>query len=73
MLVLTRREDEALYIGDSVRIRILEISEGSVRIGIEAPQDVIILREELYVAVQEENARAAASDPNAIDHLTTSG
>lgn len=47
MLILTRRIGEALKIGDGILVRVLEINGNQVRIGIEAPKDVVILREEL--------------------------
>ncbi len=62
MLVLTRKTGEAVSIGDSIRIKIVEIKEGQVRIGIEAPADQRILREEIRVKVQKENRNAAEWD-----------
>lgn len=47
MLVLSRRSGEALTIGEGIRLRVLEIDGSRVRLGIEAPDDVRILREEL--------------------------
>ena len=59
MLVLTRKKDEAIRIGDNIVIKIIAIDKQSVRIGIEAPDNVTILREELVRAVSEENIKAA--------------
>ncbi len=47
MLVLTRRTEEEIVIGDSIKVRIVEVKGNRVRIGIEAPPDVIIEREEI--------------------------
>lgn len=47
MLVLTRKEGQSILIGDSIVVRIIGADRGSARIGIEAPDDVKILREEL--------------------------
>lgn len=47
MLVLSRRENETLYIGNDIVVKILKIKGGSVQIGIDAPPDVAIWREEL--------------------------
>lgn len=70
MLVLTRKNEEAIRIGNDIVVKVVAIDKNSVRIGIEAPQDVSILREELYRAVTEENLRAAESfDTDAIDAL----
>lgn len=62
MLVLTRKAGEALSIGDSITIKVIEIKEGQVRIGIEAPADQRILREEIRVKVRRENRSAAEWD-----------
>lgn len=47
MLVLGRREEEAILIGDKIRILVAEIRPGYVRIGIEAPRELVVVREEL--------------------------
>src|SRR5262245_59515284 len=47
MLVITRREQEAILIGDNIRVTIVNIAPGRVRVGIDAPRDVVITREEL--------------------------
>ena len=49
MLVLTRRTHERLFIGDSIIVSIERIDHGQVRIGVEAPRDVSIIREELAI------------------------
>ena len=48
MLVLSRKAEESMYIGDDIKITVLDIRGGQVRIGITAPQDVKIHREEVY-------------------------
>lgn len=64
MLVLTRKTGEAIQIGDSIRLTVLEVKGGQVRVGIEAPGDVTVYREELFLAIREQNARAASfGDP----------
>lgn len=47
MLILTRKQDEVIYVGDSIRVKIVGVSSGKVRILIDAPQDMPIRREEL--------------------------
>ncbi|MFM7617260.1 MAG: carbon storage regulator CsrA [Actinomycetes bacterium] len=59
MLVLTRREQEAIMIGDSIVVRVLEVRGDQVRLGIEAPRDVVVHREEVYEAVQGDDDRDA--------------
>jgi carbon storage regulator len=60
MLVLTRRPGQSVYIGDDVKITLVEIKGNQVRIGIDAPSDVRIFREEIYLQILEENKSAAA-------------
>ena len=59
MLILTRKIGEGIILGDDIRISIMEIRGKQIRIGIEAPQNVVVLREEIYQRIQEENLRAA--------------
>ncbi len=54
MLVLTRRVDESITIGDSIVVTVLAIEGERVKIGIKAPRDVIILRQEIFQAVQDQ-------------------
>lgn len=54
MLILTRKSGEIIRIGDAVTVRVLEIRGNQVRIGVEAPGDVRIYREEVYRAIQRE-------------------
>lgn len=61
MLILTRKSGEGLFIGDDVRITILEIRGKQIRLGIEAPTSVIVLREEIYRRIQQENLQAAGA------------
>jgi carbon storage regulator len=55
MLVLTRRTDESLTIGDSITVTILGIEGDKVKLGIKAPRDITILRQEIFEAVQAQN------------------
>ena len=48
MLVLTRKIDESIMIGDSITITVLSISRGNVRIGIDAPREIAVNRDEIY-------------------------
>jgi len=60
MLILSRRPGESLTIGDDITVTVIACSGNQIRLGISAPREVRVLREEIYRAVQEEN-RAAAS------------
>jgi carbon storage regulator len=59
LLILTRKIGEGIFLGDDIRISILEIRGKQIRIGIEAPSHIVVLREEIYQRIQEENLRAA--------------
>lgn len=59
MLVLTRRVEEGIVIGDDVRVRVLEIKGHQVKLGIDAPRTTGVYREEIYRRIQEENRQAA--------------
>ena len=58
MLILTRKKDESLVIDNNIVIKIIEITESSVRLGIEAPKNIEIHRKEIYDKIQEENKEA---------------
>ena len=59
MLQLTRKPGETIVIGDDVRVQVIQIAGGAVRLGIDAPRSVPIYREEIWDAVKQENAEAA--------------
>ena len=61
MLILTRKPGESLFIGDEVKITVIEIKGNQIRIGISAPKDLRIYREEIYLQIIEENKEAAGS------------
>lgn len=61
MLVLTRRANESILIGDDITVTILGVTPGGVRVGIEAPRDKRINRAEIVVAVSGENQEAVQS------------
>ena len=61
MLVFTRRRNEAIIVADGIEIRVLRVSKDAVRIGVTAPTDVPVHRQEIYEQIREENRRAAAS------------
>lgn len=59
MLVLTRKIDESIIIGDDIKITLVDIRGDQVKIGIEAPREISVHREEVYREIQAENRRAA--------------
>ena len=57
MLVLSRKKDEKIIIADSITLMVIEIKNDKVRLGMEAPKDVTVHREEVYDAIKEQNAQ----------------
>lgn len=62
MLILTRKPGQSLYIGGRIKITVMEIRGNQIRLGIEAPRDERIYREEIFVQIQDENRSAADFD-----------
>lgn len=62
MLVLTRRTEEKIKIGDNIVISVLGIEGGNVKIGIEAPKEITILRMEIFEQIQKENIESSARE-----------
>ncbi|HET8688850.1 MAG TPA: carbon storage regulator CsrA [Methanosarcina sp.] len=75
MLVLTRRVGETLYIGDNIKVTVLSAHRDSIRVGIDAPKDVLVLREEVKQRAEGVKKPAKALDSafdtakNSIDTL----
>jgi len=63
MLIITRRPDEKIMLGDDIIVHVMEIVGNSVRVGIEAPRSIPVYREEIWNAVRDENRAAADSAP----------
>ena len=61
MLVVKRKQGEGIKIGDDIEITIIKLEDNTVKIAIEAPKDIKILRSELYKEILEENKRALES------------
>lgn len=59
MLILTRRVGEAIVVGDNVLITILGTKRNQVRIGVQAPKDIVVHRQEVYARIRQERERAA--------------
>ena len=63
MLVLSRHRDESIMIGDDIVITIVDIRGDKVRLGIDAPSDIPVHRQEVYEAIQRENRKATQLKP----------
>jgi carbon storage regulator len=66
MLIITRRPGERIVLGDDIVVTLMEISGQTARIGIAAPKELPVYREEIWEAVKAENQAAAAVDPDAL-------
>ena len=71
MLILTRKLGEVVRIGDEVTVRVLEVRGNQVRLGIDAPAEVRIYREEIYRAIRRENEQAAIPGLESLEEATT--
>lgn len=70
MLVLTRKVGEKIQIGDSISVLIMDVKGKQVRLGIEAPSEVKVHREEIYQRIKEENIQASHINKSEVDRLT---
>ena len=69
MLVLSRHRDESIMIGDNVVITIVDIRGDKVRLGIQAPSEIPVHRQEVYEAIQRENQKASQLHPDDTKNL----
>ncbi len=61
MLVLTRKENESIMIGNEIEVKVLDLRDNQVKLGIVAPRAIAVHRREVYLAIQAENAQAATA------------
>ena len=62
MLILTRRVGEALMIGENTKIVVLGVKGSQIRLGINAPKDIMVHREEIFIKIQEEKRQETSND-----------
>jgi len=65
MLVLSRQRDESIFIGDNIKITVVDIRGDKVRLGIEAPTEIPVHRQEVYEAIQREHHRGSTTSVKA--------
>jgi carbon storage regulator len=70
VLQLTRKPGETIVISGNIRVSVMQIAGGAVRLGIDAPREVSIYREEIWDAVKDENAAAAGAPQTLPEGLT---
>jgi carbon storage regulator len=70
MLILTRKEGEKVFIGSDIKINIISVSENQVKIGIEAPANYKILREELYEKIKQNTIESKLKTKIKVDELS---
>jgi carbon storage regulator len=66
MLVLTRKTNQSIMIGDDVEVTVLAVSRDKIRLGITAPRDVPVFRKEVYLSIKEEEM---SEDQGASEHV----
>ena len=71
MLVLSRQRDESIMIGDTIVVTIVDIRGDKVRLGINAPSEIPVHRQEVYEAIQRENLRASQLQPGDTQNIGT--
>jgi carbon storage regulator len=67
MLVLTRKSNQSIMIGDDIEVTVLSITGEKVRIGIQAPRDIPVFREEVYLEIQQERGGEATGAREEVD------
>jgi carbon storage regulator len=65
LLVLTRKSNQSIMIGDEIEVSVLSIMGEKVRIGIQAPRDIPVFRKEVYLEIQQEHVAAGSGDARA--------
>jgi len=66
MLILSRKMNERIVIGDEIEISVIDIRGDQVKLGIEAPRSIKVYRKEVYQAIQQENIEAVKTQPSAL-------
>lgn len=70
MLALTRKKDEAIIIDGNIEIRVLDVQDGKVRLGVSAPKEMSIHREEIYLEIKANNQEATKGNTDTLKALS---
>ncbi len=70
MLILSRKENESIQIGDDIEIKIIQTTRRYTKIGIEAPKSLMILRKELLAQIKDENLHSATQNDTGLEILS---
>ncbi len=71
MLVLTRKEDQSIMIGHDVEVKVLDVKENQVKLGITAPRSIPVHRREIYLAIKKENEQAKAASLEELKQISS--
>jgi carbon storage regulator len=69
MLVLSRKRGQSIIIAEQIKVTVLDVSGEQVRLGVEAPQELAVYREEIYEQIRAENITATTVNPEAMQRL----
>jgi carbon storage regulator len=67
MLVLTRKSNQSIMIGDDIEVSVLAVVGEKVRIGIQAPRDIPVFRKEVYLEIRDESIASAEASDDVVD------
>jgi carbon storage regulator len=67
MLVLTRKSNQSIMIGDEIEVSVLAVVGEKVRIGIQAPRDIPVFRKEVYLEIRDESVNGADGSPDVVE------
>jgi len=70
LLILSRKLDESVFIGEKIKVSVVEVKGGHVKLGIEAPDHVLVYRGEIFEKILEENRNAASAEIHDLDAIT---
>jgi carbon storage regulator len=71
MLVLSRKPNESIIIGNNIEVKVVEVRGEQVKLGITAPRDIPVHRKEIFDSIQEQNKNAAQTNPSNLDKLSS--